>query len=300
MTNLISAEVGPYEITIDLVFDGYLYVNDELTNSANYTLSGGAYIRNVEVLDVDRLRLWSENFYGQTSFQLNISNIMDGYGDPIDVTTSVTPFYSTANIGSYNGFIRTNHSSRIITSDSQRIYLSGAKGIDVFRKGTGISKYKWAQIFDGYGINTMFVANFPTDISIVDTQAPYISYSLPGNGDVAIPETHIIAIVSDATTSIEITSLSIYVNGTIAFIGSYGGWQPGFSGNIILLYQSIGFNIWPEDPFTMDSFVTVRIIADDLLGNQMDTSYTFEISPAIPISGAWGFGPWGFAPFGGV
>lgn len=299
-TSIEQVEQGPYEITFDITFTGPMYDDIELTNSSNYKFTNGAYARKVEKLDSDSVRVWSELVFGQSSFDLTISsNVKDSYGIPLAGNTiPVVPFYSSANISNYNGKIRTNHSSRFVTSDSQRIYLAGDKGIDVFKIEKKTINRTWAQIFDAYGIDSMFVVNYPNDVSITDTQPPYIGYALPGDGETAFPDTHVLFIVNDAATSIELSSVTIYLNGVAAFRGNYGGWQDGFCGNLALAYKSIGADIWMSTPFIVGSYITVRIIASDLMGNIMDRSYVFEI--IAESEGGWGVGSFGFFPFGGV
>lgn len=299
-TSIEQVEQGPYEITFDITFTGPMYDDIELTNSSNYKFTNGAYARKVEKLDSSSVRVWSELVFGQSLFDLTISsNVKDSYGIPLAGNTiPVVPFYSLANISNYNGKIRTNHSSKFVTSDSQRIYLAGAKGIDVFKIERKTINRTWAQIFDAYGIDSMFVVNYPNDVSITDTQPPYIGYALPGDGETAFPDTHVLFIVNDAATSIELSSITIYLNGVAAFRGNYGGWQDGFCGNLALGYKSVGADIWMSTPFAVGSYITVRIIASDLMGNIMDRSYVFEI--ISESEGGWGFGPFGLFPFGGV
>lgn len=300
-TSIKQVEQGPYEITFDVTFTGPMYDNEELTNSANYKFTSGAYARRIDKLANDKIRIWSEYIFGQTSFDLTISsNVKDSYGISIvGNTIPVIPFYSSANLGNYNGLIRTYHNSRFVSADSQRIYLAGSKGVDVFKKGSRILNNRtWAQIFDAYGIDSMFVMNYPNDISITDTHAPYISYALPGDGETAFPSSHILFVITDAATSVELSSVTIYINNVAAFRGNYGGWQDGFCGNIGIGYKNIGVDIWTTTPFVVGDYITVRIIASDLMANVMDHSYTFEV--IAESEGGWGFGSWGFGPFGGV
>jgi hypothetical protein len=278
-TTLTSVSQEPYEITLDLTFSDALWVDAELTNSANYTLSNSAYVRKVDILADNQLRLWVEKFYGHLTFVLNIVNVRDIYGDLIiGVPVTISPFYSTANISNYNGLIRTSHDDRFVTMDTQRIYLAGAQGIDVFRRERVLGKKTWGQVFDGYGINAFFVANYPSDLVITDTHSPYISYANPASGGTTTNvNTHIIFVIYDVTTATEITTTLIYVNGIVAFNGS-SGWQNNFCGSITVAYQRLVFNIWHRVPFALGA-VTVRVIASDLLSNAMDQSYSFTIIP---------------------
>ena len=276
-TSLISVQPGPYEITLDLNFDGPLSSDISTLSSANYKLTNGAYTRKVEQIVSNQVRIWIEKFYGYPTFELNILNVKDIHDDPIlGVPVSISPFYSTANIGNYNGLVRTKHDSRFVVSDSQRIYLAGSKGIDILKKERKLVNKTWAQVFDNYGIESMFVANFPNEVIFVDTQPPYISYAMPYDGGEAYPDSHIIFEISDAITSAEISSVKVYINDSIIFDGSYDGWFNNFSGNVDVNYKKINFDILPpSSAFIIGSYYTVRIIASDLMNNQMDYSYTF-------------------------
>ncbi|MFA5048777.1 MAG: hypothetical protein WC516_07160 [Patescibacteria group bacterium] len=276
-TSIKQIEQGPYEITVDLTFSGPMYNDIEFTNSANYKFTNGAYARKIEKLNDDQVRIWTEYLYGHTLFDLSVFNVKDNYNFLIyENTISIAPFYSTASLGSYNGMIRTFHDSRFITSDSQRIYLAGSKGLDIFKTEKRINK-TWAQVFDSYGTDSMVVVNYPNDLTINDNIPPYISYALPNNGGTAFSNTHIIFIISDLSTSIEISSLVIYINGILVFIGNNGGWQYGVSGNIDIGYKNIKVEFWLSTLFVVGTSVIVRIIADDLMKNKMDSSYSFTI-----------------------
>lgn len=299
-TSVKQIDFGPYEITYDLTFTGPVYNDAELTNSANYTINNGAYAKKIDKLADDQVRIWSELLYGHTSFNVVVSsNVKDSYSIPIDENeTIIGPFYSTANIGSYNGLIRTSHDSRLISSDSQRIYLAGSKGLDIFKRDLSLTNSVWAQVFDSYGIDSMFLINYPSDVIISDVLPPYISYASPGDGEAVFPDTHVLFIVTDVTSSVDISSMVVYLNGQIVFRGNSGGWQEGFSGNITLGYRNISVDIWPDSLFTPDSYVIVRIIAGDMSGNIMDYSYAFEVISVAKTG--FGFVSWGLDSFGGV
>jgi hypothetical protein len=287
--------VGPYEINVDLNFSNEMTYNSALINPANYQFDEGMYARLVDVIDGYNIRLWVELFGNESSFTLNIdSSVVDIFGMPITDSVNITPFYSTATMGNYNTRVRTWRDGYLIQEDSQRIYLAGVKGIDVFRKQTAVVPARWAQIFDSYGIDAMFVANFPEDLVITDTVPPFLQNLNPSSGGSAGVDTSIYFEIADAITAVEITSVTVYVNGLTVFAGGFGGWSSGYSGNIIIGYKQLNLTLNPGSNFASGSTVSVRVVASDLLGNTMDDTYSF----AIGLS--FGFGAFGSMPFGSV
>lgn len=301
ITTPLLLEMGPFEITLDLTFSNDMFQNEELTNSANYTLSNGAYVRKVDILDIDQVRLWVEHFYGNSSFSLSVSNLTDSYGGIVlDQSISISPFYSSASISNYNGLIRTWRDDYFVTNDSQRIYLAGVKGIDVFsRRSNGFADKYWGQVFDDYGIDAMFVANFPNDVVFTDSQPPYLSYMNPSSGDIVSGDSHILFVIKDDGTAVDLTSITVYLNSVLVFNGGLnGGWGENFSGNIVFGYQTVGFDIWANWAGLLGETtdVEMRITASDLLGNVLNFIYSFEI---INSSAGYGFIYFGIDAFGG-
>jgi len=299
---IIGLETNPYEISLDLTFDRPMLQDDNLRSSANYHFDNGMYARKVDFIDGYNVRLWVELFYGNDNFVLTVDQkikSIDGYSLSTDADSyGIVPFKADATFTNYNGMVRTWHESTIVATDSQRVYLAGTKGIDVFAKLSNSSRFfRWGQIFDEYGIDAMYVANFPSDLVITDTTAPTLDDPVPAPSSFASAYTHISFKVADATTAVEITTLRVYINGRLAFSGGYGGWSTGWSGEINVEYQQLSVEMWPDTYFSTGSIVTVRVIAQDLMGNELDTSYNFSI--IIPIGG-FGGAPFGGAPFGGV
>lgn len=299
ITTLSSLDTGLYEITLDLTFSTDILQNSALTNPANYYFTGNMYARKVEIIASNKVRLWVELFYGQSIFSLTVDDgikNIDGYSIE-ESSVSLTPFSSDATFTNFNGRVRTWHESNIVHGDSQRIYLAGIRGIDVFRKTSATGFAKWAQIFDAYGIDAMYVANYEGDLEISDSISPYLVDQSPAPSSYALANTHISFKVADATTAVEITTMRIYVNNNLVFGGSGGGWQTGWSGIIEIGYQQLLVEVWPDTNFNSGTTVTVRVMAEDILGNQMDSSYSFIIY--VPVGGFGGV-PFGTSPFGGV
>jgi len=299
-TGIASITVDPYEVTVDIKFGRPMTIDSALTSPTSYQFDKGMYCRLVDIVDSDNVRLWVELFQEQSSFTLTLSDSIrdaDGYGIPASFrTATLSPFYSTATMSNYNGRVRSWHESRLVTSDSQRIYLSGTRGIDVFRRVNVSTPARWAQILDAYGINAMFVANFPNDLVITDTDPPYLTGQSPLPGGTASPSDSIAFTVADLITSVEPTSVTVYVDGIVVFAGGFGGWQSGYSGTAAVGYQQVSFVIEPPSPLVLGSTVSVRVVASDLLGNELNTMYTFSVSASL----AFGFMPFGFGGFGGV
>jgi hypothetical protein len=302
ITSLVGLETGLYEITMDVTFDTEMLQDQNLINPANYHFEGyGTYARKVEILSPYQVRLWVELFYGQDDFVLSIDPAIkniDGYSLlPEADSYGISPFKSDATFTNYNAMVRTWHESTIVLNDSQRIYLAGVRGIDVFRKKLSTRFARWGQIFDEYGIDSMYVANFPSDLEITDEVPPRLIDQVPSPSSFAAADSRISFKVRDDITAVEITTLRVYIDGTLAFSGGYGGWQEGWNGTIEVEHHQLSVEMWADSFFDTGSIVTVRIVAQDLMGNEMDETYNFSI--LIPIGGFGGV-PFGGAPFGGV
>jgi len=261
------------------------------------------YTRYVDRIDADTVRLWVELFYGNESFTLTVTdNIRDAYGDTLPApynSITIEPFQSTATMGNFNGKVRTWHESNLVSADSQRIYLAGNKGIDVFKKEENLIPSRWAQVFDSYGVNAMFVAHFGGDYEFVDTSPPYFTYQNPFPGTTVSASSSIYITVADADTSVEPTGVTVYINELLAFSGGSGGWANGFSGSIQIGYQSLEMIFTPPAPFEDGEEVEVRVIAWDISGNIMDASYSFYIGVVV-LGDGFGGSEFGTSPFGGV
>jgi hypothetical protein len=283
LAKMIDLRPNLYEITLDLKFDTLMMQDDNLRNSANYHFDNGMYARKVDIIDGYNVRLWVELFYGSDFILTADQNIInaDGYSLPLnDDSYGISPFQSDATFSNYNGMVRTWHESGNIMSDSERIYLASTKGIDVFAKLYNSSGFfRWGHIFDEYGIDAMYVANYPSDLEITDTVAPFLANIVPSPSSFAPANTHISFDVVDTITAVEITTLRVYINGGLAFSGGYSGWQSGWFGEINIGYRQLSVELWPDVNFTSGLTVTVRIVASDFMGNEMDESYSFFINP---------------------
>lgn len=299
MTQIASITASPFEITLDVVFSGAMLNNGELDNPANYTFTEGMYARLAEIIDGYGVRLWVELFANQPSFTMTVADaVKDVGGLPLSPNTfTFSPFESDATMSNYNARVRTWRESNFVQEDSQRIYLAGTKGIDVFRKQSAVIPARWAQVFDEYGVNAMFVANFPSDLIITDTVPPFLQNQNPSPGSTANPDTSIYFEVADATTAVEITSVTAYVNGLTVFSGGLGGWASGYSGKVEVGYKQLNFTLYPDSDFVVGSTVLVRVVASDLLGNLLDISYSFDIFTLVL---GFGLGSFGSMPFGSI
>jgi len=293
---VLSLVHGPYEITFDITFSGE--VSSSALNPAYYLFDNGMYARLVEHMENDTYRLWTELYEGDSTFSLTVSpNLKDSYGGSIytdPITT--TPFYSSADMSNYDGKVRSWRQSNLISADSQRIYLAGTRGIDVFRKVTEVNPVRWGQILDEYGINAMFVANYTSDLVITDTVPPYVTDQDPPASGTSYTSDPILFTVTDVSSAVEIPSTTVYVNDVIAFNGGDGGWDNGYTGTITVEFRRLDFVINPPVPFTPESTVRVRVVASDLLGNLLDITYSFTVTSTT----GFGFSIYGTSSFGGV
>jgi len=302
ITNAVqSVTQGPYEITFDVSFYGPMAENAELIAPANYVFNNGAYARKVEVISSDTVRLWTELVYGESTYLVTVSNVTDVYGAPISPgyeTAVVSPFISDADFANTNGMVRTWRESLLVHADTYRAYLAGRRGIDVFRKISGATYNRWAQVFDINGVHAMYVANFPGPLNITDSTAPYLCNQLPAQSGFATPNTEIRFTIADDFSAVEIPAVTIYINGNIVFRGSYSGWNNDYNGVIEIDHQDLNVILYPPSDFIIGSLVVVRVVATDLFGHRMDSTYSFTI--ASPISTGFGISEFGWSPFGGV
>lgn len=298
-TRISNVQNGPYEITLDVTFSENM--SGGLSNPANYQFSGDMYARLVDIISQKKVRLWVELFEGSNAFTLITNdNITDSYGSSVADSYSILPFQSTANISNTNGRIRTWRESLLSAQDDKRVYIAGTKGLEVFDFSSGIiPPNRWAQIFDSYGINTMFVGNFGNAYVSDDIiTAPYLSNRLPfPNGD-ASPSDSILFSIRDVKTSVEIQSVVVYVNGILAFKGFEKGWRNNFSGQITVGYKRLNFILTSPNPFVAYTTTSVRVIAADLMNNILDETYSFNILPTT--AGAFGIAAFGVSSFGGI
>jgi hypothetical protein len=299
ITSVEQASANPYEINLRIVFGGPILIDDNFTNVTNYQFTNGMYARYAEIPETfgnyaNEIILWVELFYGQTTFQLSVNSLTDAYGCPVSATYNVVPFNSIADMTNYNGTVRTWHASNVIQSDSQRIYLAGDGGIDVFRKTSPSTVSRWGQIFDSYGVQSMFVSNFGTDYSFTDTSPPIIFNRDPAPSALWDNIGPITFSIADINTAVEIVNLYISINDINIFNGSSGGFKNGYYGNILVGYKNLSVVIYPPAEFPSGSDVYVNVIATDLLSNSLNTTYKFSIGIADTGFGVGQFGLFAF------
>lgn len=101
-----------------------------------------------------------------------------------------------------------------------------------------------------------------------DNNAPILGPISPTAGETFVEQDTSISLdVYDLGVGIDESSIEFYVNGTQRTPDISGGYH-----QYRLFYE-------PSSPFNYGQTVTVRVVADDLNGNTMDDSYTFEILP---------------------
>jgi len=270
-----SIVTGPFEITLTITFSEEMGPEISLENPTNYQFGGTMYARLVDIVSSRRVRLWVEKYEGSYPFTLNVSSdIVNSQGAPVSPAVVPAPFQSSANISSTNGQIRTWHDSQFIALDEKRVYVAGTRGIDVLdREASQTSPVRWAQIMDSYGISAMFLADIGGAYEFSDSSPPQLENQLPAPGGTVPVSGPIRFSIVDSDTSVEIQASAVYVNGALIFSGASGGFRNGFSGKIVTGHRRLDFTASPETPFSPGSNVTVRVIASDLYGNEMDSSY---------------------------
>jgi hypothetical protein len=280
-------KVDPYENTLSLFFsgdmepssllDGYLF---KLSNLSDF--SNKAFVRKVDMLAADRVRLWVEWFQGDGPFTLTVSNkvrdIHDGYligaGGILDVFQSDAAYTNT------NGLVRSWHESRLVTRDGQRAYLAGARGIDVFDVRLGLfDASRWGQVLDAYGIGAMCLVKSGDGYEFSGDSPPQLCDQLPApETTVPSPDAILFSII-DNITSVETVSLAVYISGLLVFSGGSGGWANNWGGQITVHPHQLDVELYPSENFSLGSRVSVRVVASNLLGQLLDSTYGFNIAP---------------------
>jgi hypothetical protein len=266
-----SPVVDPYEITLRLVFSGAM---DPVTilDASLFRISGGAYARKVDILSQSELRLWVEGLTGEEPFTMTVSSLVADIhgGHPAgDIVLPVPVFQSDALFP-----LRSWHVSQVALQDAQRAYFAGYRGVDVLdiRFGMAASN-RWAQVLDAYGVVAMCLSGDGYDFSV--GVPPILADLDPPPYAVGVPTgTGIRFSVVGETTSVEMSSLAIYVDTVLAF-GGIGGWVGNWGGQITVRHQGFDVELLPPEPFAPDSRVVVRVVVSDLLGTSSDTTYSF-------------------------
>lgn len=212
---------------------------------------------------------------------------------------AITPFQSKAFLSNTRGLVRSWHESRIILRDSLRAYLAGIRGLDVFDISHGLGMpLRWAQVLDAYGTRAACLLG-TADFAFEDTEPPFLANRSPAPGQTDVsPGTDIALSVADETTAVEVTAVAAYVNGRLAFSGA-SGWSNGYGGQVSLNHQIVDMLLYPPPGAILVGLNTVSVVAFDLAGNLMDTSYTFTVGAHPPTEGGFGTGGFGIEPFGG-
>ena len=296
---VLSIVPSLYEVVLDVTFEQPFSITSATGEPASYVFTNGMYARKAEILTMNTVRLWVELFHTHREFSLTVSpSVVDDYGNGIPTSYNgfvFSPFSSTADLANFNGRVRTWRDSHLVYADTNCVYLGGTKGIDVFNKHEG----RWAQIYnENKQTHSLFVANFGGVYNFAETGIPYLFNVSPVDGSIAPYNAMIIFSVGDLRLAIEPTALRVYVNNILAFDGSYGGWYNGFSGFVDVQYKHLDVAIKPATPYHAKQFVTVRVVAEDLIGNTLDTHYTYRVTSAPIISSGWGYSYWGATNYG--
>lgn len=309
---ILGLEQGPYEITLDATFSGPMLLSS-LLDASLYQFSGGAYARNIEPLPDSSaptgVRLWVEGFQGPGPFSLTVSPLVrDAYGDALASdgrTVQASPFQSTALFSNTDGLVRSWHESRVILKDGQRAYLGGTRGLDAFGILPSINRSsRWAQILDSYGVVAACLSG--QDYTFADTEPPFLADRHPAPGETGVsPYATIRFSVADKLTAVEIVQLAVYVRNTsispsneLVFSGAYGWANPSVCGGLITIgRQLVDIQLYPKRPLDVGP-VVVTVLAADLAGNSMVSSYAFTVGGGPVVFGGFGSGSFGEDPFG--
>lgn len=277
---LLSVAVDPYETTLRVTFSGAMDPT-LLLDASMFALSDGAYARKAEMPAPDQALLWVERFQGAGPFELTVSDsLLDIHGGALagDRTRSVEVFQSDALFSNTDGLVRSWRVSRQIARDAQRVYLAGLRGLDVLDIRYGITRAsRWSQILDAYGISAMCLTGDGYDFS--EGEPPTLTSQDPAPGSIVPSPTTIRFLVVDAVTSVETTSLAVYIGSRLVFSGGSSGWLNGWGGQVSVSPHQLAVELFPPaGEFLSGETVSVRVMATDLLGNAMDRTYQFTIA----------------------
>jgi len=305
-TKLLSLQQGPYEITLDALFSGPMSFSS-MSDASLFAFSNGAYVKYTEQISNDptKIRLWMEGFQGTEPFVLTASPL-DSYGDslaPEGNSATIVPFQSSAMFSNTTGLVCSWHESSQIRRDTERIYLSGTRGLDIIGARVGTTVSKWSQILDSYGISSFCLSGSAYVFS--GTDLPFLSHRSPAPGEInVLPTTNIRFWVESASNAIQIRSLVVRLRNSsiptlyeIVFSGTLGWTYPGVCGGSIVVYKNaLDIELFPRQALD-NGTATVIIQVADMLGNTLYSSYSFSIGPEPDV---FGFGEisFGIDPFG--
>ena len=112
-----------------------------------------------------------------------------------------------------------------------------------------------------------------------DTDAPYVDSSDPGDGDTGVdPNTDIDINLVDDGFGIDVSTLDVQV--------SYDGKTQingDLTGDNVVDFLDMDLTFDPDDPLPENTEITVTIWAEDLLGNDDTTTWTFETGDLVGI-----------------
>ena len=94
--------------------------------------------------------------------------------------------------------------------------------------------------------------------------------------------------ITDPNSDIDPSLTLIYIDGTLAW--SAGVVQSGFTGAVSPISQGYAYTVTPVTPFANGPH-TVRVFAEDSLGNTLDTTRSFSVGTCGYVQ--WGFVQWG-------
>lgn len=117
-----------------------------------------------------------------------------------------------------------------------------------------------------------------------DTEAPYISYRHPTQGDTGVSVWHEVNIdIVDDGSGVNAASMVIIIDGDVAWTGDTA--QPGFTGSTkTTISGGFRYYIVHDLPFTVDYDVVVSVLCQDMKGNVYNSSYSFHTETgATPV-----------------
>jgi hypothetical protein len=122
----------------------------------------------------------------------------------------------------------------------------------------------------------------------VDSTAPALSNEDPPNSATLVPKDKVLSFdITDLESGIDVNTFNVEVEGATAYTGATDTFSSPYNGGSSLRSAiTDGFNLAIDKTTDYDSYklINVRVLADDIIGNSLDTTYSFRIEDyAAPV-----------------
>lgn len=154
----------PFPSTIEIRFDREMNNNAALIDIATYTLNQGAFVTDVTLIDLETVRLTTENLFGYSQFILTVQPGLLGSSDGYDfdtvnntavVTLSGSADEQTNALSAANGRLKSGQQAKRVFSDANFFYIMTESGFDIVSRNSLFNK---GFVLQESGFNTFFVS----------------------------------------------------------------------------------------------------------------------------------------------